>query len=264
MSTASRVYLVGAGPGDPELLTVKAQRLLRSADAVVYDRLISQEILDQIPAGVTRIPAGKASGHHSFAQYEINELLVSLAGGGHMVVRLKGGDPFIFGRGGEEALHLVRHGISFEVVPGVTAAAACSAYAGIPLTHRGLTRGVRFITGQCRAGKPLDLDWDRVADPDATLVVYMGVANAEQISEALMEAGLDPSTPVAAIANGTTARQQRCLTTLVDLPEQLKRSRLQPPVTIVIGKVVTLASILDWFEPARSDSEGAREHILHA
>jgi len=247
MAESAKVYLVGAGPGDPELLTVKAQRLLQTADVVVYDRLVSDAILAIIPAGVTRIAAGKASGHHSMPQEEINDLLVRLAQSGYRVVRLKGGDPFVFGRGGEEAEHLVAHGVAFEVVPGITAACACSAYAGIPLTHRDLSHGVRLITGHSRAGEPLDLDWDRIADPDATIVVYMGVANAESICARLIEAGLDPETPAAAIAAGTTVHQRHFVTTLANLPARLQALGYAPPVTLVVGRVVALAPRLQWF-----------------
>ncbi len=247
---ATKVYLVGAGPGDPELLTVKALRLLQSADVVVYDRLVAREILDLIPPGVARIAVGKRPGEHCVPQEEINDLLLGLARKGRKVVRLKGGDPFIFGRGGEEALHLVRHGIDFEVVPGITAASACAAYAGIPLTHRGISRGLRFVTGHFRDGEALDLDWNRLADPEATLVVYMGLGNIARISEGLISAGLPADTPAAAIQDGTTPRQRRLLTTLVELPEALRDAGMRAPVMVVIGEVVTLADELDWFQAA--------------
>lgn len=263
MNSKAIVSLVGAGPGDPDLLTVKALRLLRTADVVVYDRLVGQAILELIPPGVTRISAGKASGNHGMRQEEINTLLVRLAQADHRVVRLKGGDPFVFGRGSEEAQHLHRHGIEFEVVPGITAAAACSAYAGIPLTHRGLSRGVRLVTGHCRDDAPLDLDWDCLADPDATLVVYMGLANAEEIAAQLMAAGLDPATPAAAVANGTTPQQRTCLTTLAVLPEALRTAGLVAPVTLIIGKVVQLADSLQWFHSGESEN-AIMEWSVHA
>jgi uroporphyrin-III C-methyltransferase len=241
------VYLVGAGPGDPELLTIKAQRLLQQADVVVYDRLVSPEVLAIVPQGVARICVGKGPGNHSAVQQEINRLLVSLARGGRRVVRLKGGDPFVFGRGSEEARHLSRHGIAFEVVPGVTAATACAAYAGIPLTHRGLATGVHFVTGHRHNNEPLDIAWDKLADPQSTIVVYMGLANVAEICTALIAAGLPGATPAAAIENGTTPAQRRFITTLAGLPATIAGSRLQPPVLFVIGKVVALARELDWF-----------------
>lgn len=254
MNSKAIVSLVGAGPGDPDLLTVKALRLLRTADVVVYDRLVGQAVLDLIPAGVTRIAAGKASGRHGMRQEEINRLLVRLAQSDYRVVRLKGGDPFVFGRGSEEAEYLQSHGIGFEVVPGITAAAACSAYAGIPLTHRGLSRGVRLVTGHCRDDGPLDLDWSCLADPDATLVIYMGLANAKEIASQLMAAGLDGATPAAAVASGTTPQQRTCLTTLARLPEALRMAGLVAPVTLIIGKVVQLADSLQWFHVDEPES----------
>ena len=245
------VYLVGAGPGDPDLLTVKAVRLLQGADVVVYDRLVSSEVLDLVPVGTTRIFAGKAANHHHMPQDEINQLLVTLARSGHKVVRLKGGDPFVFGRGSEEAEHLVRHGIPFEVVPGITASAGCTAYAGIPLTHRGLATSVRFFTGHCQAGKPLDLNWKSLVDPDTTLVVYMGLANLGQIATELMAAGLPGSTPAAAIHKGTTPEQRIVLSPLAELASRVVQARLGAPTLIVIGKVTKLAEVLDWYNAPR-------------
>ncbi len=245
-----RVYLVGTGPGDPELLTVKAWRLLQDSDVVVYDRLVSDEILEQIPPGVSRINVGKRSGHHPVPQPEINALLRRLAEAEHAVVRLKGGDPFVFGRGSEEAAYLARHRIPFEVVPGITSASAVSAYAGIPLTHRGLASGVQFVTGHSQAGQELDLDWRTLADPDRTLVIYMGLANIEYITRELIAAGLPATTPAAAIEQGTTARQRRLLTTLAELPRTVREAGVAPPVLFVVGRVVTLAEALDWFAPA--------------
>ncbi len=255
MNRQARVFLVGAGPGDPDLLTVKAQRLLREADVVVYDRLISDAILDQIPVGVTRISVGKASGRHSVSQPDINSLLVSLARADYCVVRLKGGDPFVFGRGSEEAEHLHRQGIGFEVVPGVTAASACSAYAGIPLTHRGLSRGVRLVIGHCRDDEPLQLDWRKLADPDATLVVYMGLANIEEICAQLIAAGLAGDTPAAAVSQGTTCRQRSCYSTLRHLPVDVHEAGLQAPVILFIGQVVRLAPSLAWFNANDANPE---------
>lgn len=260
MGRKGKVYLVGAGPGDPDLVTVKALRLIQSADVVVYDRLVTQAILDLIPSGVSRINAGKAAGNHSMPQEEINELLVSLAQRRRSVVRLKGGDPFVFGRGSEEALHLRRNGIEFEVVPGITAAAACSAYAGVPLTHRGLSRGVRLVTGHFRNDEPIDLDWRALADPDATLVVYMGKSNLKRICKHLVAAGLDPATPAMAVQDGTTAWQRRVFGDLLTLAERVRSLRLESPLLIIVGRTVAMAGELDWFEPKGDLRHDALDH----
>ncbi|MFD2234646.1 uroporphyrinogen-III C-methyltransferase [Phaeospirillum tilakii] len=245
-----RVFLVGAGPGDPDLLTVKAHRLISTAAAVVYDRLISPEILALIPAAAERIFAGKECGHHYLSQDETNATLVRLARAGRDVVRLKGGDPLVFGRGSEEALALIEAGIGFEVVPGISAAAGVSTYAGIPLTHRGLATGVRIVTGHLREDRRLDLPWDRIADPDTTLVIYMGLHGLPEIAARLAAAGLAADTPAAAIENGTTPRQRRVIGTLATLPALVAAAGLRPPSLIVIGRVVSLAGSLDWFTPA--------------
>jgi uroporphyrin-III C-methyltransferase/precorrin-2 dehydrogenase/sirohydrochlorin ferrochelatase/uroporphyrin-III C-methyltransferase len=239
------VYLVGAGPGDPDLLTRKAERLLRRADAVVYDRLVGEGVLDLVPRGATRLYVGKASGQHHLKQAEINQLLVRLARPGRIVVRLKGGDPFIFGRGCEEVEHLSAHGVPYEVVPGVTAASGCAAALGIPLTHRGLAHSVRFITGHCRNDQELALDWAGLADPATTLVVYMGLANADQISARLIEAGLPAATPAAVIERGTTPGERALRTTLGELPATLVASAVRAPVLLVIGRVVAIAPGLE-------------------
>lgn len=246
MNQSRKVYLVGTGPGDPELLTVKALRLIQSADVVIYDRLVSKGILEQIPAGVSQIYVGKKTGNHTLPQDEINQLLLNLADTERTIVRLKGGDPFIFGRGSEEALILAQHGIKFEIVPGITAASACTTYAGIPLTHRGLSQGIQIVTGHSQADKPLELDWASLADKNKTTVIYMGLANIELISNKLIKAGLDENTPAAAIQNGTTGKQHRVLTTLSKLADDT--AELQAPVIFVIGQVVSLANQLDWFE----------------
>lgn len=235
---APQVYLVGAGPGDPELLTLKAARILGQAEAVVYDRLVGADVLDLVPVGATRIYVGKARGAHHLSQPEINELLVRLARPDRLVVRLKGGDPFIFGRGCEEAEHLKAHGIPFAVVPGVTAAAGCAAAAGIPLTHRGFATGVRFVTGHCCSEPELPLNWASLADPDTTLVVYMGLARLGATCARLIEHGLPADTPAAAIASGTTPEQNTVRTTLAALPGEVAEARLEAPVLIVIGRVV--------------------------
>ncbi len=226
-----KVFLVGAGPGDPGLLTLRAAELLQTADVVVYDRLVSEGIMDRVSAGVARIPVGKSSGRHSVPQSETNRLLAALAGS-------------------EEALFLRQRGIAYEVVPGITAAVACAAYAGIPLTHRGMSRGFRVATGHLRDDGELELDWRAMADPDSTLVVYMGLATIDRICARLAEVGLDPSTPAAAIQNGTTTAQRRVVGTLETLPSLARAHRLQPPALLVIGPTVELATQLDWFEPA--------------
>jgi len=241
---APLVSLVGAGPGDPELIAVRALRRIEAAEVVVYDRLVSDQILDLVPAGATRIYVGKANGQHTLPQDEINDLLVKLARAGHRVVRLKGGDPFIFGRGSEEAEYLARHKVPYEVIPGITAASGCTANLGIPLTHRGLATGVRFVTGHCRNDIDLELNWDSLADPDTTLVIYMGLANVTQIAERLIAAGLPPDTPAAAIAQGTLPAQRLCRSRLADLPRVATEARLAAPVLIVIGRVLALADVL--------------------
>ncbi len=242
----SRVYLVGAGPGDPALLTIRAQQLIEEADIVVYDRLVSDEILAAIPPGTTRIFAGKAARDHFMPQDEINELLVRLALSGRRVVRLKGGDPFIFGRGSEEASHLAQHGISFEVVPGITASTGCAARSGIPLTHRGVSRSVTFVAGHRQDGKELDLNWKNLADPESTLVVYMGLTNIEEISRELISAGLPGYTPAAAIEKGTTPEQRTVITTLAELPDCVRSENFQAPTLLIIGEVVKFADSLSW------------------
>lgn len=256
------VHLVGAGPGNPDLLTVKAHRLLGTADAVVYDRLVSAEILDLIKPGATRIYVGKVPHNHGTSQDEINALLVRLARAGHQVVRLKSGDPFIFGRGSEEAEYLARHNIRFEVVPGISAASGCAASAGIPLTHRGIASGVRFVTGHCRDNGDLDLDWSGLADPDTTLALYMGLAHAKQISQKLMAAGLAADTPVAAIAEGTTPRARICRARLDDLPQRLEDANFTAPVLILIGRVVALADL--WTQTAGAETTSAAPLLRQA
>ncbi|MBC7953103.1 MAG: uroporphyrinogen-III C-methyltransferase [Rhodospirillaceae bacterium] len=243
---AGSVALVGAGPGDPDLLTVKALRLIQQAETVVYDRLVSAEIMALLPDGATRIYAGKQAANHHLDQTEINQLLIGLAREGRRVLRLKGGDPFVFGRGSEEALEMAHAGIPFEVVPGISSASGCATYAGIPLTHRGLAHGVRLLTGHWREGHALDYDWAHLADPDCTLVVYMGLSHLPEIAARLMEAGLPETTPAAAVESGTTPRQRRVLGTLATLPALAVEAGLKPPTLIIIGQVVSLAGELDW------------------
>ncbi|MBF0325269.1 uroporphyrin-III methyltransferase [Magnetospirillum moscoviense] len=244
---AGKVFLVGAGPGDPDLLTVKALRLIQSAKTVVFDRLVSPEIMALIPEQAECIYAGKQMSNHHLVQDEINALLVSLAGEGREVVRLKGGDPFVFGRGSEEAEVLAREGIAFEVVPGISSASGCATYAGIPLTHRGLAQGVRLLPGHTKDGKPLDYDWAKLADPDCTLVIYMGLNSLDHIADELMSAGLASDMPAAAIENGTTPRQRTIVGTIGSLPRLTLEAKMKAPTLIVIGRVVGLAGQLDWF-----------------
>jgi uroporphyrin-III C-methyltransferase/precorrin-2 dehydrogenase/sirohydrochlorin ferrochelatase/uroporphyrin-III C-methyltransferase len=222
-------------------LTVKAMRLIQQADVVVHDRLIGPAILDLAPEGAERHDVGKAPGKPCRSQEEINALLVALAQPGRRVVRLKGGDPYVFGRGSEEALYLLAHGIGVEVVPGITAAGGCAAAAGIPLTHRGIAQGVRFVTGHGRANGDLDLDWDSLADPATTLVVYMGMATAETLSRKLIAAGLPADTPAAAVTHGTLPNQQHVISTLAALPEALIQKGFDSPTLLIIGQVVSLA-----------------------
>jgi uroporphyrin-III C-methyltransferase/precorrin-2 dehydrogenase/sirohydrochlorin ferrochelatase len=238
-----RVWLVGAGPGDPELLTLKAARVLGSADVVVHDRLVAPEIMARLPRGAKRIYAGKQPGRHTFTQEEINRLLVRLARQGKRVVRLKGGDPFIFGRGGEEALALARAGIAFEVVPGITAATGVAAAAGIPLTHRDLAQACVLVTGSRRKGQP-DLDWKGLARPGQTIVVYMGLAGLERIARELVAHKLSPRTPAAIIQQGTTGGQRVVEGTLSTLPRLAAEAHLRAPTLIVIGRVVRLRRAL--------------------
>lgn len=239
------VHLVGAGPGDPELLTLKARRLLGEADVVVYDRLVSDDIMALVPPGTARISVGKQPRCHPVPQQEINELLVRLAHSGRTIVRLKGGDPFLFGRGSEEAAHLCAHGVPFTVVPGVTSASGCAAAVGIPLTHRGLAGGVRFVTGHCRDDVDLDLDWDALAEPDTTLVIYMGMANIPQIAVLLIAHGLSETTPAAAIANGSRRNQRHVISTLGEIGAAAASANFDGPVLFIIGRVVGMAAALN-------------------
>ncbi len=235
------VYLVGAGPGDPDLLTLKALRAIEAADVIVHDRLVSPEILALAGPDAQLINVGKAPDHHPFPQANINALLVALAGRQARVVRLKGGDPYMFGRGSEEALVLRDAGISFTAIPGISAAQGVAASTGVPLTHRGLATGVRFVTGHCRAGHELDLDWNGLADPETTLAIYMGRGHAAQISERLIESGLNPETPVMLVRDGTRPTESRAYATLAGLEDAAATLELIGPVLIVIGRVVDLA-----------------------
>ncbi|EJB8580533.1 uroporphyrinogen-III C-methyltransferase [Vibrio cholerae] len=241
---AGEVALVGAGPGDPELLTVKALSYLQQADVVLYDYLVSDEIMALIPSETILVCVGKRAGHHSVPQEKTNQLLVDFARQGYRVVRIKGGDPFMFGRGGEELEVLFEAGVKFQVVPGITAAAGATAYAGIPLTHRDYAQSALFVTGHLKA-QAEDLDWSTLARGKQSLVIYMGLSNAAAIAEQLQLHGRQASTPVAIIERGTQVNQQVLIGTLQTLPSLA--SQAQSPALIVVGEVVALAAKLHWF-----------------
>ncbi|KKN92219.1 hypothetical protein LCGC14_0210320 [marine sediment metagenome] len=247
------VSLVGAGPGDPELLTLKAYKRLQTAEVVLYDRLVSSEILELISDQAERFYVGKAASLHSVPQEGINQALVTWAVQGKRVVRLKGGDPFIFGRGGEELEALVAAKINVEVIPGITAASGCAAYAGIPLTHRDHAQSVRFVTGHLQQG---ELDWDALARPGQTLVFYMGLGSVELISRALIANGLLAETPLALIEQGTTRQQQTHIGTLSRLPDAFLAGAIKPPTLLVVGSVVSLHSTLAWFDTSHGQASG--------
>jgi uroporphyrin-III C-methyltransferase/precorrin-2 dehydrogenase/sirohydrochlorin ferrochelatase len=245
------VALVGAGPGDPELLTLKAQRLLQSADLVVYDRLVNPAILEHTRRDAERLYVGKAKGEKSKSQQEIHQLMLQALGRGRQVVRLKGGDPFVFGRGGEELDFLEAAGFTVQVVPGITAATGCAAATQIPLTHRGLAQSVTFVTGHGQAGEP-ELDWASLARLDGTLCFYMGVSTAANIAGSLLDEGLASSTPVAVVENGTLT-EQRCLRGRLDgLPDLIARERVEAPALIIIGAVARSARAAEL--PALADA----------
>ena len=239
------VYLVGAGPGDPELLTLKALRLMQQADVVIYDRLVSPPILDLCRRDAEKIYVGKARSNHSVPQDGINALLVEYAAQGKRVCRLKGGDPFIFGRGGEEIQELFAAGVAFQVVPGITAASGCSAYAGIPLTHRDYAQSVRFLTGHLKEGSP-ELPWNELVYENQTLVLYMGLVGLEKICAQLIAHGQRPNMPVALISKGTTPDQKVVVGTLADLASKVTEHQIQAPTLTIIGEVVKLREQLQW------------------
>lgn len=248
-----RVALVGAGPGDPELLTLRAARLIGEADVLVLDHLVGEGVLELARPGTERIYVGKESGHHTLPQEDINQLLVRLATAGRRVVRLKGGDPYIFGRGGEEVEELVAAGVAFEVVPGITAACGVAAYAGIPLTHRDYAQSVVFATGHRRDGESA-LDWAALARPHQTAVIYMGVGMLQSHCEAMIRHGRGADTPAALVENGTLPSQRVVTGTLETLPEIAAAAGIHPPALLIIGEVVSLAARLAWFPGASAEA----------
>ena len=245
-TSAGEVALVGAGPGDPELLTLKAWRLITSAEVVLYDRLVSPEILAMIPDTAEMVHVGKQRANHTLPQDQINQRLVDLARQGRKVVRLKGGDPFIFGRGGEEIETLADAGVRFQVVPGITAASGCAAYAGIPLTHRDHAQSVRFVTGHRKDGT-VDLDWPHLVSETETVVFYMGLVGLRQICSKLMEHGRAGDTPIGLVSRGTTNLQEVITGTLDSLPDQIEGREIHAPTLIIVGSVVSLHSQFEWF-----------------
>ncbi len=235
-----KVFLIGAGPGDPELMTLRAVRMLNAADVVVFDKLVSPGIVAMSPADARMISVGKSPKCHPVPQDQINRILLDEARKGLTVARLKGGDPMIFGRGSEEAAYLAEHGVAVEYAPGITAAQGASSATGVPLTHRGLATGVQYVTGHRQADKVLDLDWKRLADPNTTLVVYMGVANIGQIAMGLMTENLPGSTPVLAVGCATTPQERRLVSRLDRIASDVREACLAAPTLFIIGKVVSL------------------------
>jgi len=243
-----KVFICGGGPGDPKLITVRATELLKSCDVVLYDRLVGKEIIDQIPAGTEKVYVGRTVGQPTTHQDGTNELMVKYAENGKNVMRLKGGDPFIFGRGAEEAEYLIKRGIEFEIVPGITSAIASPAYAGIPLTHRRYSSSVAIVTGHEDAEKDeLVVKWDKLAGAVDTIVVLMGIGKVDQISRDLMNAGMKKGTKIAIVASGTTDKQKIVRGTLATIVSVAKKAGVKPPAVIVIGKVAGLDN-LEWFK----------------
>lgn len=249
ISNHGEVYLVGGGPGDPDLLTFRALRLMQQADVVLYDRLVAPEIVELVRKDAERIYVGKERDQHALPQEDINQLLVRLAKEGNRVLRLKGGDPFIFGRGGEEIETLSAEGIPFQVVPGITAAGGCASYAGIPLTHRDYAQSCIFVTGHLKDGT-MNLNWNALIQPKQTIAVYMGTHGLEVLCSELVKRGLSEDTPAAIVQQGTTQQQRVFIGTLKSLPEIPKQNDIKPPSMIIIGEVVKLHEKLAWFEPA--------------
>ncbi len=246
-SKVGEVYLVGGGPGDPDLLTFKALRLMQQADVILYDRLVSAEVMELVRRDAQLIYVGKQRDNHSVPQDGINQLLVDLAKQGKRVCRLKGGDPFIFGRGGEEIESLAENAIPFQVVPGITAALGCSTYSGIPLTHRDYSQSCRFVTGHLKDGS-MNLPWGELALEQQTIVFYMALVGAKYLSAQLIAHGMSANMPVALVEKGTTAEQKVYVTTLVELPNLVENTIIHPPTLIIVGEVVKLREKLNWFE----------------
>jgi uroporphyrin-III C-methyltransferase / precorrin-2 dehydrogenase / sirohydrochlorin ferrochelatase len=247
------VFLVGTGPGDPDLLTFRALRLMQRADVVLYDRLIGPRILNLVRRDAERIYVGKQPDDHTVSQEDITTMLVELAKAGKRVLRLKAGDPFIFGRGGEEIEELARQGISFQVVPGITAAAGCAAYAGIPLTHRDHAQACVFVTGHGKDGR-VSLNWDALIQPRQTVAIYMGLSTMADVMAEFIAHGADPALPVAVVDNGTRRRQRVVVGTLADIAVKTAEAGLKGPAMIIVGTVVTLADKLTWFKPENKAS----------
>lgn len=254
------VYLVGAGPGDPDLLTFRALRLMQQADVVVYDRLVAKPILEMTRQDAQHIYVGKERDKHTLRQEEINQLLARLAKEGKRVVRLKGGDPFIFGRGGEEIDTLAAEGIPFQVIPGITAAAGCASYAGIPLTHRDYAQSVTFVTGHLKDGS-MNLNWEMLAQPSQTIVFYMGLVGLPVICEQLQAHGVPADMPIALVQQGTTHMQRVFTGTLADIQEVVEREKPKPPTLIIVGRVVELQEKLSWYKAPAHSEQGATSPV---
>jgi uroporphyrin-III C-methyltransferase len=243
-----KVYLVGAGPGDPELITVKGLKCIQQADVILYDRLINEELLTYAKQDAELIFCGKLPGYHTMQQETINHFLIRHAKKGKTVVRLKGGDPFVFGRGGEEAEALAKHGIDFEIVPGITSGIAAAAYAGIPVTHRDFSSSVAFITGHKREGSKEEIKWESLAKGIDTLAIYMGISNLPYIRDQLLKHGKAPTTPVAVVQWGTLLEQKTVTATLETVVDVVHQHRIENPSMIIIGEVVALREKIQWFE----------------
>jgi uroporphyrin-III C-methyltransferase/precorrin-2 dehydrogenase/sirohydrochlorin ferrochelatase len=241
-------FLVGGGPGDPDLLTFRALRLMQQCDVCVYDKLVSPEVMELVRRDAELIYVGKARDQHTMPQEQINELLARLALEGKRVLRLKGGDPFIFGRGGEEIETLMQHGVPFQVVPGITAANGVSSYAGIPLTHRDYAQACLFITGHLKDGS-VNLDWEAMTRPRQTIVIYMGLIGLAEICKQLILRGVSANMPIAVIQQGTTIHQRVVTATLSNIAEQVQMAQIKAPCLIIIGEVVLLREKLNWFQP---------------